>query len=136
MRKTGGQVEDDFCVLIGSSALDVLVTGQIYKDGMRPLNAKTEDIVVSFFTGLDGEIQEGFVNVNIYVPDVDNSGSGLIKDSARCKVIEAAANDLFLTHTLFGDYHIALASMIKTFKVEDVKQHFINCKIYFRLSTF
>ena len=71
MRQTGLTFEKDIYNLVKESVLKTAIKGSFYREGMRPLNAKTEDAVVSFMTGVDDQIQIGVVNVNVYVPDID-----------------------------------------------------------------
>jgi hypothetical protein len=135
MRKTGSEIEADVYAIINASALKTAVNGNVYKEGIRPLGAKTEDIVVSFLTGLDDQIQTGVLNVNIYVPDIDNGEKVLVKNISRCKALEIIANTL-IQGLKAGEYRFKLASIIQTFKADGISQHFINCKIKFQLVTF
>ena len=139
-KKTGGEIEADIYKLINESTLSSNIGGHVYKEGTRPPNATSEDIVVSFFTGIDDfEMQEGYVNVNIYVPDIDNSGDTgeLVKDIARCRALEILALGVFSANTIYSNYILNLSATIKTFNIEEIEisQHFVNCKVHYRLST-
>lgn len=135
MRKTGGEIEADVYDIVKASALKTAIAGTIYKDGTRPLGAKTEDAVVSFLTGLDDQIQTGVVNLNIYVPDIDNGTGTLVKNTTRCKALEIIANTV-IQGLKPGEYRFKLASIIQTFKADGISQHFIHCKVKFQLATF
>lgn len=135
MRKTGGQIEADFFDMVKASSLAQSITGTIYKSGMRPIDQKTEDAVISFLTGVDAQVQSGVVNLNIYVPDIDNGGGQFVKNTARCRQLEIEGNE-FVQGTKPGSYRISLAQIIQTFKAEDASQHFVNVKIRFELTTF
>lgn len=135
MRKTGGEIEADVYAIVKASALKTAIAGTVYKEGTRPLGAKTEDVVVSFLTGLDDQIQTGVLNVNIYVPDLDNGDKVLVKDTSRCKALEIIANTL-IQGLKAGEYRFKLASIIQTFKADGTGQHFVNCKVKFQLVTF
>lgn len=135
MNKTAGEVETDVYAIIYASALKTLITGTVYKEGVRPVNAKTEDAIVAFITGLDGQFQTGAVNVNIYVPDIDNGSNALVKNVTRCKTIEVAGKTL-INSLKPTDYKFSLASTIQSFAVEGISQHFVNIKIKFELKTF
>lgn len=135
MKKTGGEIEADVYAIIKASALKTAIAGNLYKEGTRPIGAKTEDIVVSFLTGLDDQIQTGVLNVNIYVPDIDNGDKVLVKDTSRCKALEIIANTL-IQGLKAGEYRFKLASIIQTFKADGTGQHFVNCKVKFQLVTF
>ena len=48
------------------------ISGGYYRDGIRPLNnvSTSEDCVVIFKTGVDGDIQRGFITINVFIPDI------------------------------------------------------------------
>lgn len=133
--KTGAEIESDVYNIIKTSALKTAITGTLYRDGLRPLGAITEDIVVSFLTGIDDQIQSGVVNVNIYVLDIDNGSEVLVKNTTRCKALEIIANTV-IQGLIPNEYRFKLASIIQTFKAEGINQHFVNCKIKFQVTTF
>lgn len=135
MRKTGSQIENDVFQAIKQSEVAQAIGGTIYKSGMRPTNATEEDAVISFLTGLDGQIQTGVLNLNIYVQDIDNGSGQLVKDAARCRELEVAANT-FIQAMTPGEYRFKLDNIVQTFKAEGTSQHFINARIKFQLATF
>lgn len=135
MRKTGSEIEADVFTIINVSQLKGAISGSIYKSGMRPINAKSEDAIVSFMTGLDSEIQTGVVNVNIYVPNIDNGSGSLVKNASRCRTIEVLINSI-VQELVPGDYRFALGAIVQTFPADEINQHFINAKIKFELVTF
>ena len=134
MRKTASEIESDMYALINSSALKATITGQIYRDGYRPLNAKTEDAVISFLTGLDAQTQTGVLNLNIYVSDIDNGTGVLVKNGARCRTLEMLANQIILGFTP-GAYRYELGGIIQTFAAEGTNQHFVNARIKFQFNS-
>lgn len=134
MRKTGLGIEADVYTLIKNSSVKTAIQGTLYRDGMRPLNASTEDAIVSFLAGIDGEIQSGVLNLNIYVPDI-LVNEQYVKDISRCATLEALASIFIQELSVSGDYLFELDSMVQTFKVEGISQHFVNCRIKFSLST-
>ena len=135
MTKTGGEIESDVFAIISQSELKTAITGKIYKEGMRPLSSVAEDAIVAFMTGLDGQIQTGALNLNIYVPDIDNGGGQFVKSGSRCRALEIIANTII--HQLKpGAYRFSLGATIQTMPAEGTSQHFINCKIKFQLATF
>lgn len=134
MKKTGGGVEEDVYMLLRNSLLKTSISGSLYRDGMRPINSVNEDAIVSFLTGIDGEIQTGVLNLNIYVPDIV-SNKQKVKNISRCSELEVLANDFIQSLSLYGDYQFSLDNMIQTFKSDEIDQHFVNCRIKFNLST-
>ena len=53
--KTEKQIEKDIFRIIKASPINTMIGGTLYRNGMRPRNAKTEDAVVAFLSGLDGQ---------------------------------------------------------------------------------
>jgi hypothetical protein len=134
MRKTGSAVEQDFYdIFTAQTILPGVINGTIYKRGMRPLDADTEDAVISLVAGMDGQIQTGVLVVNVYVPDVVINGR-LFRNSSRCREIEQALDEIIVGLSN-PQYDIWLGDMIQTFQAEELKQHFINAKLNFRLIT-
>lgn len=141
MTRTGQQIENDVYNLLLGSQLASTINGHIYKSGTRPENSLTEDAEVSFVEGLNGQIQSGTVDVNIYVPDVEQpeSSGAFFRNVARCEAIEAAAQQWFNSLVSSGtDYRFTLAQTISAFDIEDkpdINQHFISIKLNFQLLT-
>ncbi|MCX6222483.1 MAG: hypothetical protein NTZ69_16040 [Bacteroidia bacterium] len=136
MKKTGLQIQDDIFSVIDTSSLKQTIAGKIYKGGMRPINAKTEDAVVTFLTGLNGQIQTGVVNVNIYVPDIAIGSDGqLVCNIPRCRTLEIAI--LQIAEALkASEYKIYPDNVVQTFPAPEISQHFINARLKFERITF
>jgi len=135
MTKTADEVESDLFALISSSALKQAIKGSVYKDGTRPINATTEDAVITFVAGLDDQIQTGAINLNVYVPDIDNGTGTLVKNTARCRALGILVNQI-VKATTPGNYYWSLGGTIQTFPADQIGQHFVNAKIKFQLATF
>lgn len=135
MRKTGSEIEQDVFDIIESSPLAEEIQGKVYKEGTRPKDPVSEDAVVSFHTGLDGQFQTGTVNINIYVPNMDNGSKVFVKDVERCQYLERKADDI-VRSLKPTDYRFSLGGIIQTFKLEDVEEYFVNVKLKFELKTF
>lgn len=137
MTKTGQQIEDDVYALITNSPLSKFIGGTVYKFGMRPMNSTKEDAVVKFVVGIDGQIQTGSLVVNIYIPDIDSSGSEiLVRDIARLTEIESAAKDwVYSLSAADSDYIFSLAATIQSFEEPQIHQHFVSVRLEYKLST-
>lgn len=137
MTKTGQQVEDDIYGMLRNSPIAELITGQVYKYGMRPRDSGSEDAVVKFVTGLDNQIQTGTVVINIYVPDIDPFDNGvLVRDITRCTEIETTARTWVKSLTVaVSDYRFSLAQTIYTEEEEAIGQHFVSIRLNFQLLT-
>ena len=66
--KTATQIEKDFYRLVKDSPIAAAIGGHVFRKGTRPRNSKAEDAVVAFVSGFDGQIQDGVVVVNVFVP--------------------------------------------------------------------
>lgn len=129
MMKGGDHIESDFYTMI-KSKLTGFIRGNVYREGKRPINAETEDAVVSFKTGLGGQFQDGEVVVNVYVPDI----SGLGKDITRCREIGNKLVEVIGSLTT-SEYLISLHNIPQSFNEVDIKQHFVNARIRFKRIT-
>ena len=65
MKKTASQIETDIYKYF-KDKINPLINGQTYRSGVRPLNSQKEDCVISFLTGLDGQIFE--CTATVYAP--------------------------------------------------------------------
>lgn len=132
MKKTGGQIERELFGLL-KPAIDSFINGKLYRQGMRPIDSAFEDAVLSFMTGLSGQVEVGVLNLNVYVPNV-SIGTQLVCNITRCTDIE-----IFLTNLIDSisstEYELGLGSIVQTFEESSINQHFVNCKIKFKRTT-
>lgn len=130
--KTEIEIERDFLQLLKDSSLASELRGTIYRDEMRPPNAKTEDIVFAFLGGIDEQIQEGIVVVNIYVPDLKRNGGRAVKDDPRIGVLQKEAIKLIDNSTHSSEYRLKTDGSMKSSPVEGMEQHVIVLRLKFR----
>lgn len=134
MRKTGNDIEADIFALVSASALASAIDGSVYRKGTRPLNSKKEDILVAFVGGIDGQKQEGIVNVNAYVNNIDNNSGAKVKDIGRCKELEHALQS-FIEEAVIENYDMWPDKQIDTYEVQNTEQHCVNLRIAYKRST-
>lgn len=138
MTKTSSDIEGDIYNMLRESALAQSLSGTVYREGYRPRDSRLEDAVVIFTAGLNGEIQEGTVTINIYVPDIDPYGNGvLVKNGERVAKLERQAQSWREALTAEKSNYLFLTDdedTIHTVREEDIHQHFIvvtlNYKYY------
>ena len=130
--KTESAIERDFLQLLKDSSLASVLRGRIYRDEMRPADAKTEDIVFKFIAGTDAQIQEGIVVVNIYVPDLKRSGGRAVKDFSRIDALQEEAIKLTDNSTHSSEYRLTTDGSMTTIPVEGIEQHMIVLRLRFR----
>lgn len=135
MAKTAKQVQTDIIALLRGSELAAEISGEVYRNGLRPRDSRLEDAVVIFTTGLPDEIETGVVTVNIYVPDIDPYENGvLVEDGERTEKLEILVQDW--VDSLLGsgtNYVFELRQTIYTEAEPDIKQHFVVVKLGYRL---
>lgn len=123
--KTDIDIKDDIYLFIKGSVLESSVTGKLTKRN-RPKGSYLEDIVISVLANQNGQIQEAFVNVNVYVHDVDVDGQ-FEEDTIRlrelCKVCESVLN-----LGRCSDFRFVLDSQ-RVMKVNGKNEHFINNRL-------
>lgn len=133
--KTASQIQGDIYQLIkADTALCAEISGDVYRDGYRPRDSRLEDIIVSFTAGEVGEIDRGTVTINIYVPDIDPFGNGvMVEDGARTATLEASAARWVESLTADkSNYLFKLAQTIYTENDADIKQHFVVISLRYK----
>ena len=133
--KTEKSIERDFYEFVSKSELAKSVSGEVYRNGMRPPESEKEDIVVKFLSGLDEQIQSGIVVLNIYVPDTTIRSTGAkVEDITRVGELQ----DLVLTFIENNDsteYDLSKDGTPKSLPADGIEQHFIQARIKFRRIT-
>lgn len=126
MIKTGLQIEEDFFIAVNNS---LGITGSYYRDGMRPPQnvGKSEDCIVIHKTGVDGDIQSGYITLNVYTPNLPFNGRK-VKHLGRCEEIEASLNQFAESVRLDG-YMVEREGTIKTFQVFETDEHFVHLEL-------
>lgn len=134
MAKTAKQIQGDVYQLLKNSTLCSMISGDVYRKGMRPRDSKSEDAIVIFTTGLPDQIQTGVVTINIYVPDIDAYNNGvLVENGLRTSQIELlAAEWVDSLKTGVSDYHFKLQQTIYTEEEVAIQQHFVVVKLRYR----
>lgn len=135
MAKTAKQVQTDIIELIRNSELAADISGEVHRNGYRHRDSRLEDIVVTFTTGLPDEIQTGVVTINVYVPDIDPYGNGvLVEDGERTEALEILSQKW--VDSLMGsgtNYVFKLRQTIYTEAEQDINQHFVVIKLGYKL---
>lgn len=126
--KSDIDIKDDVYTFIKGSDLHNAVSGKLSKR-KRPAKSNKEDIIISVLSNQNAQIQEAFVNVNIYVSDikVDNQPE---EDTIRLRELCNLAKTL-LSVGRGDDYRFVLDSQ-RVLPVEGKNEHFINNKLLYR----
>ena len=136
MEKTSKQIERDVFHIIKNSDLKNIIGGSFYRSGMRPKNAMTEDVVVKFLAGIDGQEQNGVVLIHIYVPNIQISDDGELGENiTRIDELEEVFNT-FITDLENEEYLFEKDGTPHSYSVEGIEQHFISIRLQYRRITF
>lgn len=133
MAKTAKQVEGDVRQLLQDSPLCSMISGSVYRNGLRPRDSRQEDAVVIFSTGLPSQIETGVVIVNIYVPDIDPYGNGvLVEDGQRVEQLETLSQEWVDNLTVADScYRFRLQQTIYTDSEPEIGQHVIVIRLLY-----
>lgn len=132
--KTENQIERDFFSFVKGSNLGKALLGGVYRSGMRPNDAKTEDLVIKFLAGIDEQVQSGVVIFNLYVPDIPYSDGRMVKDMNRIGELQELILD-FVNNAGDGEYWLMTDVTPTTMRNEEIEQHFIYARIKFNRIT-
>lgn len=125
-------MQGDIYRLLRNSGLARAINGDVYRHGMRPRDSRKEDAVVVFTAGTSGQVQDGVVTVNIYVPDIDPRDDGsMVEDTRRTEELEGAADEWARGLQAPG-YLFRLADAIHTAAEPSIAQHFVVVRIRWR----
>lgn len=113
------------------------IKGVFYPSDCRPLDARTEDAVLTVSNASADQIQEGRARLNIFVPDIDNGSGRPVPDKARLDELSILDEAIIETLNAAGtDYLFDLFKATETVNADDIKQHFVNVNIEFKYVTF
>lgn len=69
--KLGNEILTNAYKLLKVSALTNVISGNVYKGNVNPKSNK-EDVEINLLTNSNKYVQNGYVNVNVYVPNIQN----------------------------------------------------------------
>lgn len=129
--KTEDDIKQDVYNLIKGSDLEAFITGELCRED-RPLCSENEDITINVPTNKNGQIQEAYAYVNIYVPD-EFVQDHYQKNTLRVRQIERLAADLLNVYNSKDSYRITLESQV-TDKFESTNEHIIINRLFYKQS--
>ena len=123
-------IKDEFYRILKNSSLTKKVNGILSKT-LRPSGSDAEDIVISILANGSGDIQEAYVNINIYVKDLVR-GNQSEENTIRLRELSNLAIDIL--ESGFGkNYRFTLESQ-RIMQVPGKSEHFINNKVLIKFS--
>lgn len=122
------EIKDDIYHLLKDSDLIKNVTGKLSKT-LRPDGSDKEDVVISVLgENPDVQVQELYLNVNVYVADVKRDNQ-YEENTIRLKELMTLSKNAFDLARGKG-YRITIADQ-KSYEVPGKNEHFINNKILY-----
>lgn len=126
--KTDIDIKDDIYAVIKGSALEKSVSGKLSKT-LRLANSYKEDIVISVLANNNAQLQEAYVNVNIYVRDNNRDGQSE-ENTIRLRELCSLSRDL-LGRGYKDDFRYELASQ-RVIAIDGKGEHIINNKVLYQ----
>lgn len=134
--KSDIDIKDDVYNIISSSKLKAAVTGSLCKRGRPYYGTGTkgkEDICISVLANQTSQIQEAFVNVNIYVQDQITTKKGNTQkeeDTARLRELCQLSFSTF--EAVHGsDFRLSMSEQ-RVIACEGTGEHIINNKLLYQ----
>lgn len=135
--KTTLEAEDLIFSYVDTSSLKTEIAtrgGEVFK-GLRPINDRKEAVEVVALVVDNEQLQDGIVNVNVFVPNlvinVNNVQDDTQPDHARLKQLAIIGKGIFNDNFFAsGDYGFELQQQ-SVIRDEVSKQHYINFRIRF-----
>ena len=128
--KSDIDIKDDMYSHIKGSDLAGMVTGKLSKT-LRPAKSENEDIVISILANVNSDIQQAFVNVNIYIADVLRDEQ-YEENTIRLRELCDASKNLLEVGRGEG-YRFTLEEQ-RVLEVQGKNEHFINNKLLYKFS--
>ena len=128
--KSDIDIKDDIYRHIKGSDLAGMVTGKLSKT-LRPAKSDDEDIVISMLANVNSDIQQAFVNVNIYVADVLRDEQ-YEENTIRLRELCDVSKNLLEVGRGEG-YRFTLEEQ-RVLEVQGKNEHFINNKLLYKFS--
>lgn len=122
------EIKDDIYHLLKDSDLIKNVSGKLSKT-LRPDGSDKEDVVISVLSeNPDVQVQELYLNVNVYVADVKR-GNRYEENTIRLRELMTLSKNAFDLAKGKG-YRLTLEGQ-KSFEVPGKNEHFINNKVLY-----
>ena len=132
--KTDSDIKTDVYKMLSNSPLKNAVTGSIQKIARSP-KSFNEDVIISVLSNDNPrQIQEAFVNVNVYVHDMlidNNTDSYYVEDTKRVSELSTIIATMFENAYIGESFRITLSSQ-RVFDINATHEHCINNKLLYQ----
>lgn len=132
--KTDSEIKTDVYWMLTQSPIAEAVTGSVRKIDRIP-DSTDEDIIISVLANDDPrQVQEAYVNVNIYVRDLQEKSSvevHYVEDTLRIESLSRIMADMFREAYIGDTYRITLANQ-RVLAVSNTNEHCINTRLLYQ----
>ena len=134
MIRTDNDIKDDVYQVLLHSELANEVSGEVRKIKRSPSSIK-EDVVISILANdSPRQVQESFVNVNVYVRDLklnSNKEEYYVEDTKRTKKLARVVADMFDKAIIGEAYRLTLECQ-RVLEIETTHEHCINNRLLYQ----
>ena len=127
--KTDVEIRRDLFDILKASPVSEAITGEV-RMVPRKKGSKLEDCIISVLANENGQVQECFVNVNIYVPDI-LSGGEYVENVPRTNVLSRMCEEFF-DRFIYGDGFIISLEKQRILAVEGKDEYCINNRLKYK----
>lgn len=86
--KTEQEIKQDIFDYLKPSEAISLISGRLFKESLRPMSSKAEDVVLSILSSdMSSEYQRAIVLVNVYVGDLRRDDGEAIENCDRLRLL-------------------------------------------------
>lgn len=132
--KTDNDIKNDVYLMLLHSPIKNAVTGSLRKIERNP-SSRDEDIIISILANdSPRQVQESFVNVNIYVGDIQEKSGGevhYVENTLRTEQLARIIADMFIEAYIGDSYRITMDSQ-RVLAVSATNEHCINTRLLYQ----
>ncbi len=128
--KTDVEIRQDVFAYVKASAIKNAITGEV-RIIPRSAKSKVEDCIISVQDNDNGQIQDAFVNVNVYVPNMTSGGES-VENLPRTKTL-AEICSCVLKDVYLGTYRFFLAKQ-RILPVQGKDECVINNRLRYKFN--
>ncbi len=128
--KTDVEIRQDFFAIVSASEIKTAISGAVQIIPRR-IGSKVEDCIISVLASKNAQIQECFVNVNVYVPNINNGGESVENVSRTSLLSKICENAL---KSGFGDGFMYKLDSQRILPVNGKDEHVINNKLLYKFN--
>lgn len=126
--KSDVEVRQDILAIVNASAIKTSIGGSV-RIIPRAARSASEDCIISVVASQNGQIQDCTVNVNVYVPNINNGGDS-VEDVGRTSQLAKICEGALLSG--FGDGFRYWLDSQRILEVSGKDEHVINNVIRYK----